>query len=166
VASRQTHLETLFRVGSFTGLPDGALLERFAAGPPDIAEVAFTALVERHGAMVRRTCRQVTGDHHDAEDAAQATFLVLARSARSIRSTDSLSAWLYGVACRVSARANADAARRRARERRAAGLAADASPRHEPWLEVHEELARLPERYRLPIVLCYLGVCPSIAFSP
>ena len=152
----QTYLETLFRVGSFAGLPDGALLERFIGGPPDVAEVAFAALVERHGAMVRRTCRQVTGDYHDAEDAAQATFLILARSARSIRSTDSLSAWLHGVACRVSARANADAARRRARERRSAELAADASPRREPWPEVHEELARLPERYRLPIVLCYL----------
>jgi RNA polymerase sigma factor (sigma-70 family) len=156
VAGSQTYLETLFRAGSFAGLPDGDLLERFIAGPPYIAEVAFTALVERHGAMVRRTCRHVTGDYHDAEDAAQATFLILARSARSIRSSDSLSSWLYGVACRVSARANADAARRRAREQRAAELAADASPRHEPWLEVHEELARLPERYRLPIVLCYL----------
>ena len=106
--------------------------------------------------MVRRTCRQVTGDHHEAEDAAQATFLVLARSARSVRSTDSLAAWLHGVACRVSARANADAARRRARERRSAELAARTSPGREPWHEVHEELARLPERYRLPIVLCDL----------
>ncbi len=106
--------------------------------------------------MVRRTCRHVTGDYHDAEDAAQATFLILARSAGSIRSTESLSAWLYGVACRVSARANADAARRHARELRAAERAADASPRGEPWPEVHEELARLPERYRVPIVLCYL----------
>ena len=114
MASNLTYLETLFRAGSFAGVPDGALLERFIAGPPDIAEVAFTALVERHGAMVRRTCRQVTGDYHDAEDAAQATFLILARSARSVRSTDSLSAWLHGVACRVSARTNADAARRRA----------------------------------------------------
>jgi RNA polymerase sigma factor (sigma-70 family) len=156
VASGQTYLETLFRAGSFAGVPDGALLERFIAGPSDIADVAFTALVERHGAMVRRTCRHCTGDYHDAEDAAQATFLILARSARSIRSIDSLSVWLYGVACRVSARANADAARRRAREQRAAELAVEASPRRESWPEVHEELARLPERYRLPIVLCHL----------
>ncbi len=156
MAGSQTYLETLFRAGSFAGLPDSALLERFIAGPPDIAEAVFTALVERHGAMVRRTCQHITGDYHDAEDAAQATLLILARSARSIQSTDSLSAWLHGVACRVSARANADAARRHARERRAAELAADASPRREPWPEVHEELARLPERYRMPIVLCYL----------
>jgi RNA polymerase sigma factor (sigma-70 family) len=137
----------LFQVGSFAGLPDGALLDRFIGGPADIAEAAFTALVERHGAMVRRTCRQVTGDHHDAEDAAQATFLVLARSARSVRSTESLPAWLHGVACRVSARALADAVRRRARARRSVELAAaaEATPRGEPWPEVHEELARLPE---------------------
>jgi RNA polymerase sigma factor (sigma-70 family) len=156
MAGSQTYLETLFRAGSFAGQSDGALLERFIGGPSDVAEAAFTVLVERHGAMVRRTCRQVTGDYHDAEDAAQATFLVLARSARSVRSTDSLSGWLHGVACRVSARANADAARRRVRERRAAERAANASARREPWLEVHEELARLPERYRLPLVLCYL----------
>jgi RNA polymerase sigma factor (sigma-70 family) len=156
VASSQTSLVTLFQVGSFAGLMDGALLERFIGSPPDTAEAAFTALVERHGAMVRRTCRQVTRDYHDAEDAAQATFLVLARSARSLRSSDSLAAWLHGVAYRVSTRMNADAARRRARERRAAELAAAASHQLEPWPEIHEEISRLPDRYRLPIVLCHL----------
>jgi len=150
-------LQILMEVGSLAGLSDRVLLERFLEAPPDMAEAAFAALVERHGAMVRRVCRQITGDHHDAEDAAQATFLVLARRARSVRTVDSLAAWLYGVARRVSARANADAARRRARERKAAkpADAQTSAPEPEPWPEIHEELARLPARYQPPIVLCY-----------
>jgi RNA polymerase sigma factor (sigma-70 family) len=157
LASPLPYLQILFRDGSFAGQTDGALLERFLGGPPDVAEAAFEALVERHGVMVRRICHRVTGDRHDAEDAAQATFLVLARSARSVRSSDSIAPWLRGVARRVSARANADTARRRARERRAAEqLAAEASSGGERRPEIREELARLPERYRLPIVLCYL----------
>lgn len=150
-------LQILMEVGSLAGRPDRVLLERFLEAPPDMAEAAFAALVERHGAMVRRVCRQITGDHHDAEDAAQATFLVLARRARSARAVDSLAGWLYGVARRVSTRANADAARRRARERKAAkpADAQTSAPEPWPWPEIHEELARLPARYRPPIVLCY-----------
>ena len=152
-------LETLFRVGTVAGMPDGPLLERFLDGPDEVAEGAFAALVERHGPMVRRVCRQVLGDPHDAEDAAQATFLVLARKARSIRRSDSVAGWLHGVAGRVSARARADAARRRARERLGAERTASRVEDGEPprtWPELHEELARLPEKFRLPIVLCHL----------
>ena len=152
-----THLQTLFEVGSFAGQPDGALLDRFLGGPREAAEAAFAAIVQRHGPMVLRTCRQLTGDPHDADDAAQATFLVLARRARSVRSSDSLAAWLHGVARRVSLRARADASRRRAREARAAhGPAPATPPEPEGWPEVHEELSRLPDRYRLPLVLCHL----------
>jgi RNA polymerase sigma factor (sigma-70 family) len=152
-------LETLFRVGTIAGLPDGPLLERFLDGPDEVAEGAFAALVDRHGPMVRRVCRQVLGDPHDAEDAAQATFLVLARKARSIRRADSVASWLHGVAGRVSARARADAARRRERERLVAERGAWRVEDGEPprtWPELHEELGRLPEKFRLPIVLCHL----------
>src|SRR5262249_34927641 len=153
------HLATLFRVGTVAGLSDGQLLDRFLDGPDEAAEAAFAVLVERHGPMVLRVCRQALGDPHDAEDAAQATFLVLARRARSTRRADSVASWLYGVACRVSARAKADAARRRARERRGVEVAAKAAVeggRPEPWTELHEELGRLPEKFRLPIVLFHL----------
>jgi len=151
--------EALFRVGSAAGLPDGRLLDRFADGPGAVAEAAFAALVERHGSMVLRVCRQVLGDPHDAEDAAQAAFLVLARKARSIRRSDSVASWLHGVAFRVATRAKADAARRRNRERRGAELAArpeGGDGPSEAWPELHEELGRLPEKFRLPIVLCHL----------
>ena len=81
-------------------------------GMPE-SEAAFTALVERHGPMVLGVCRAVLGDRHDAEDACQATFLVLAQRAGLIRRGDSVASWLYGVARRVALRARREAARRR-----------------------------------------------------
>ena len=120
-------------------------------------------LVERHGPMVLHVCRRILGDRHDAEDAAQAVFLVLARQSRSIRRTDSVASWLYGVAARVAARARLDAARRRAA--RAPGAEAAMAIRDvdrddrdgsETWPELYEELGRLPDRFRLPILLCHL----------
>jgi RNA polymerase sigma factor (sigma-70 family) len=158
------HLTTLFQVGTAAGVTDGSLLERFWNGPADDAEAAFAVLVDRHGPMVLQLCRRILGDRHDAEDAAQATFLVLARQARSIRRTDSVASWLHGVAARIAARARRDAARRRARERRGAEAAmtvrrGDDGLRDEsetPWPELYEELGRLPDRFRLPIVLCHL----------
>ena len=116
-------VSALFRTGTLTGLTDGSLLDRFRHGPAEEAEAAFAALVERHGPMVLQVCRRILGDRHDAEDAAQATFLVLARQARSIRRADSVASWLYGVAARVAGRARRDAARRRVRERRGAEAA-------------------------------------------
>ena len=95
----------LLRIGTAAGLTDGSLLEWFRSGKPDEAEAAFAALVERHGPMVMRACRRILGDRHDAEDAAQAAFLVLARQARSIRQRDSVASWLYGVAARIATRA-------------------------------------------------------------
>jgi RNA polymerase sigma factor (sigma-70 family) len=110
--------------------------------------------------MVLRVCYQVLGDTHDAQDAFQATFLILARKARSVRNYDSLASWLYGVADRVAKRARAEAARRRAHERRRAELTAlesvDEATRSETWPELHEEVALLPEKLRVPIILCYL----------
>ncbi len=157
-------LRTLFGVGTLSGLTDGQLLERFArgrglAGPSD-SEAAFAAIVERHGSMVLGVCRAVLGDRHDAEDACQATFLVLARSAGRIRRGDSVASWLYGVARRVALRARRQAARRRELERRRlAGMKAGepaCSPPAEPWPELYEELDRLPQPFRAAVVLCDL----------
>jgi RNA polymerase sigma factor (sigma-70 family) len=155
-------IHRLWDLGTFAGLTDAQLLARFAGGHEDGAELAFEALVERHGSMVFRVCRGVLCDEHAAEDAFQATFLVLARKARSLWVKDSLASWLHGVAHRVAARARFDAARRRRHERRLAearGPACEIMPDHprsEAWAILSEEIARLPETYRAPVVLCYL----------
>jgi RNA polymerase sigma factor (sigma-70 family) len=139
------------------GDEDAELLRRFVAVGE---EAAFAGLVRRHGAMVLGVCRRVLDDAHDAEDAFQATFLVLARKARSVRKHDAVASWLYGVAYRVARKA-----RGAARRRRGAGGAAEAVSHADPvaeaaWRELRplldEELARLPEKYRAPLVLCYL----------
>src|SRR4051812_32196990 len=93
-------LRGLFNVGTVAGLSDGDLLDRFTARRGESAEMAFAALVERHGPMVLRVCRKVLHDPHDTADAFQATFLVLARQAGSIRRRDSLGSYLHGVALR------------------------------------------------------------------
>jgi RNA polymerase sigma factor (sigma-70 family) len=151
-------LRTLFRVGVIGDLDDGVLLERFLSGQDGVAEPAFAALVDRHGPMVLRVCRQLLGSAHEAEDAFQATFLVLARRASSIRQGRSLASWLFGVARRVSAHARAASARRRVHERRSAERrnleTRDEIP--ETWPELYEEIDRLSEKYRLPIVLHHL----------
>jgi len=107
--------------------------------------------------MVLGVCRQVLGKSHDADDAFQAAFLILARKAGSVSKADSLASWLHGVALRVALRVRADAARRRAYERRGAMMkvvAADPEEsRSESWLELHEEIARLPAHYRQPVIL-------------
>ena len=163
-ATRQTptstshHLRVLLESGTVAGLSDGELLDRFTR---ERDEAAFTALIERHGPMVQRLCSDVMGNHHDAEDAFQATFLVLARHARSIRRPDSIASWLHGVAIRVSAAARSAAARRRTHERNRAALQVEQATVDEPGSDtlaahVHAEVARLPDRFRGPVVLCYL----------
>ncbi len=146
--------QTLFQVGVVGGMTDGQLLDLFATRSDEaVAEAAFRSLVERYGPLVLRVCRDVLGDAHAAEDAFQATFLVLARKASSIRKADSLGSWLYGIARRVAVKSRADAARRRDRERRGAEMAArrsDGQDRAETWPELYEELDRLPEKYRAP----------------
>jgi RNA polymerase sigma factor (sigma-70 family) len=156
-------LHGLFHNGTALGLSDGSLLDRFRDAPAEAAEAAFAVLVERHAPMVLHVCRGILRDRHDAEDAAQAVFLVLARQAGSIRRADAIASWLYGVAARVAARARLDATRRRLRERRAAEASLSsqntvqgAGDQSELWTELYQELARLPERFRLPILFCHL----------
>ena len=152
-------LRALWDVGVVGGLSDGQLLDRFATGSSESVEPAFQALVERHGPMVLRVCRRVLDDPHDADDAFQATFLVLLRRARSVRNRASLASWLHGVAMRIAARAKVEAARRRRIEARGIrpSIGPDPDPdRYDLESLIHEELDRLPEKYRAPIVLCYL----------
>jgi RNA polymerase sigma factor (sigma-70 family) len=152
--------DALFRFGVVGDLSDEQLLHRFLTAPDGADQAAFTALVERHGPMVLRVCREVLGNAHDAQDAFQATFLVLARKAASIRKADSLAGWLHGVAHRIALRARSDAVRRRIHEQQVGAMKVVAMEREESraesWAELHEEVARLPERYREPVVLCYL----------
>jgi RNA polymerase sigma factor (sigma-70 family) len=136
---------------------DEQLLERFVRHRD---ETAFVALLQRHGPMVLNVCRRVLRHQQDAEDVFQATFLVLARKAGSIRQGRSVGSYLYGVAYHLAVRMRADAARRQAREPREAAMA-DADPLADMTLReiqqiLHEELRQLPEKYRAPLVLCYL----------
>src|SRR5262249_19286905 len=117
-------------------------------------------VVGRDGAMVLRVCRSALRDPHDAEDAFQATFLVLVNKASSLWVRDSLGPWLHGVACRVTTCTRAAAARRSRHERKAAELAtgrvSDDEDRTDHGPVLHEEIRRLPEKLRVPVVLCYL----------
>ena len=152
-------IDIAFNAGTVAGLTDRQLVERFAARRGPDAEAAFAALVGRHGTMVLRVCRNILRDHHDTQDAFQATFLILARKAGSLWVEDSLGPWLYGVACRVASTSKAAAARRRTHESKAARLAADLISEKTPddsCAILHEELAKLPDRYRATIVLCDL----------
>jgi RNA polymerase sigma factor (sigma-70 family) len=137
--------------------PDRLLLERFV-GAAD--QAAFEALVRRHGPLVLNVCTRVLDGVHDAEDAFQATFLVLVRKAGSLRAPESLGPWLYGVAYRTALKARAQAARRRRREQPLVDVAGPAAIDGTTWREVRaildEEVHRLPPRYRVPFVLCYL----------
>ncbi len=105
-------IQTLWDSGTVAALDDTELLGRFI-GHDAISEAAFTALVQKHAPLVLRVCRDVTGNPHDAQDAAQATFLILARRARFIRRREALPSWLFGTARRVATRARRDAVRRR-----------------------------------------------------
>src|SRR5688572_18544528 len=138
-------LPSLCRNGVLGNLSDGQLLERFVERGGELAEAGFAALLDRHGPMVLRVCRQSLGNPEDVQDAFQATFLVLAARARAIRSRDSLASWLYGIALRVCRRTRAEAARRLAHERAlgASRPAFEAAPAgDEPQVqELHEELA-------------------------
>src|SRR5437868_6556220 len=110
-AAVMRHLRRLIGPQSAGAQTDGQLVQRFAA---DRDDAAFTELVRRHGPMVLGVCRRVLGDAHDADDAFQATFLVLTRKARALNQWGSLGNWLYTVAYRLALRARASTARRRA----------------------------------------------------
>jgi RNA polymerase sigma factor (sigma-70 family) len=123
-------------------------------------EAAFATLLERHGPMVLGVCRRVLQDEHLAEDVLQATFLVLARNAAGIRKRRSLGGWLHGVAGRLARKARAEAARAGRGDARPVPEAPPGPAAEASWREVRQildnELQRLPESYRLPLVLCYL----------
>ncbi|HWE35031.1 MAG TPA: sigma-70 family RNA polymerase sigma factor [Isosphaeraceae bacterium] len=156
-------IETLFQVGAVGALGDAELLERFVSRRGEEAEAVFAEIVRRHGPMVLRACRRLLDDPDDAEDAFQATFLVLARKARAVARRERLAGWLYGVAVRVAKELKAGNARRRAREGGLAGRPGDLGPAtagpaaEDDWPAIlDEELGRLPERLRAPVVLCDL----------
>ena len=152
-------MDLVFNVGTISGLTDAELVDRFTARRGPLAEAAFAALVRRHGPTVLRVCRGVLHDHHDAQDAFQATFLILAHKAGSLRVGNSLGPWLHGVACRVAATSRAAAARRRAHEAKAAAMTQTQvydSGLDDVGQTVQEEIARLPDRYRTVVVLCEL----------
>jgi RNA polymerase sigma factor (sigma-70 family) len=135
------------------------LLARFVDSERDTGELAFAELVARHGPMVLRVCRMILRNADDAEDAFQATFMVLARQSRSIRERGSAASWLHGVARRVALSARSAAARRRAHERRAAEMtmpSSDDAGGNDLGDVLHQEIERLPEKYRKAIVLCEL----------
>src|SRR5260370_12089248 len=136
---------------------DGQLLQRYVAARD---ETAFAALVERYGALVLGVCERVLQHSHDAEDAFQATFLVLARRAATLDGRGSLGNWLYAVAYRTAIKARQSAARRRARELQVLNMSTVLSSEEEEWSDLRplldEELNQLPVKYRAPLVLCYL----------
>jgi RNA polymerase sigma factor (sigma-70 family) len=140
------------------GLTDGQLLERFVL---ERQEAAFEALVWRHGPMVFNVCRRVLGAVPDAEDAFQATFLVLVRRAPAIRDREAVASWLYKVAYRVALRARATAAKAPARVPAPEELPARGAGDEVAWRDLRpvldDEIGRLPEKYRRAVVLCYLS---------
>jgi RNA polymerase sigma factor (sigma-70 family) len=147
--------------GGTDGVPDDKeLLDRFLGLDEGASEQAFQAMVARHGPMVLGVCRQTLGRIHDAEDAFQAIFLVLARRAGSIRNRKALGAWLHEVAYRTAVRARSRAAQRRRREMEVANMSTGADTPEWAWGDLgpvlHEEIHRLPETYRSAVVLCYL----------
>jgi RNA polymerase sigma factor (sigma-70 family) len=155
------HLRRVLARPEVRGASDAELLGHFVR---DGDQTAFELIVRRHERMVFGVCRRVLRDHQDAEDAFQATFLALARKAASIRQREAMAGWLYKVACRVALQARAGAARRSRREGRGPGLdslPAPTEPASEAvWRDLRpildEELSQLPEKLRVPVVLCYL----------
>ncbi len=161
-----SELRAIINGGTVAGLTDGQLLERFCARRGEEAEPAFTALVIRHGPLVFGVCQSLLRNPHDAEDAFQATFLVLARKAGSLRQPDLLGPWLHGVAHRTARRLKDKNARRKRHEAEAvmSGALSTSDPNRHQARQVnrdeiealHQEIERLPQRYRTAIVLCDL----------
>jgi RNA polymerase sigma factor (sigma-70 family) len=146
----------LYGIGTLVGFTDGQLLARYAELNDGRA---FESLVARHGSMVVSTCRAILEHEHDVEDAFQATFVVLARKARAVR-PDSLGGWLHRVAYRIAVHAKKEAVKRKRLESELAAMRISDLARAGSEVDVHsilhEEIERLPERERLPVVLCDL----------
>ncbi|HEY7155866.1 MAG TPA: sigma-70 family RNA polymerase sigma factor [Gemmataceae bacterium] len=151
------HIRNLVDAETARKLTDAQLLQRFAVGRE---ETAFAALMQRHGGLVWGVCQHLLHQEQDAEDAFQATFLVLARRAGSIRKSEAVSSFLYGVAYRIAMKAKQNIRRRQAHERRASEQARVQPPADLAWRELQavldEEVRHLPERYRGPFILCCL----------
>ncbi len=161
-----SRMESLFDGNSVAGLSDSQLIERFTCRRDSGSEVAFAALVARHGPMVLGVCMQLLPNRHDAEDAFQAVFLVLARKAASIRDPDLLGNWLYGVAIRIARKAKRGLARLHGHRHdmwrpeaqpslRSSVLGSEPIIAREQAEILHDEIGRLPIALQLPIVLCY-----------
>ena len=152
-------VETLFHSGTIGGLTDAELLGRFADRHDESAEPAFAALLERHGPMVLRVCRSVLRNEHDAQDAFQATFLILVRRAGAVRNRVDRKLALRRRPARFLPRPRRHGPATEARGPRGANRCDRSADERNP-LELaavlHEELGRLPERYRAAVVLCYL----------
>jgi RNA polymerase sigma factor (sigma-70 family) len=149
-------LDRILNRGTVAGFSEGDLLGQFVSSAD---ETAFEALISRHGPMVLGVCRRALRDEQDIEDAFQATFLVLVRRARSIRDRERVGQWLHGVAHRVAVRARANAARRRVHEQTGIKIEPariDSPPLDDVAVILDNELLRLPESLRAPLVLCYL----------
>ena len=169
------HLGALFTTGSATGVPDRQLLERFILRRDEFAEAAFAVLVARHGPMVLKLCRSILRNPYDADDAFQATFMLLAAKAARIGKRELLGNWLHGVAVRTALKARTRAFRRLKHERRAArGAIKQIVPRedefelHRALHEGHQGLARevprrdrpLPSRGHVSRTSCVLAELP------
>jgi RNA polymerase sigma factor (sigma-70 family) len=151
------HLRTAVLLRDGARVTDGQLLEGYIRRRDG---AALEALVQRHGPMVWGVCRRVLSNYHDAEDAFQATFLVLVRRAASIASREFLANWLYGVAHQTALKARATTRKSRARERQVQEMPEPEAVQQDLWHDLQplldQELSRLPEKYRIPIVLCDL----------
>lgn len=159
VGSRTKVIQQLYKVivTEAAGLTDGQLLERFVTQRD---EASFEALVRRHGPMVFGVCQRVHCNPHDAEDAFQATFLVLVRKAASVAPREMVANWLYGVAYQTAFRAKVAAAKRWVREKQVKRMPEPEVTQPEQWHDLRplldQELSRLPDKYRVSIVLCDL----------
>jgi RNA polymerase sigma factor (sigma-70 family) len=151
------HLRRAALAQDGAGMTDGQLLEAFIARKDD---ETFDALLHRHGAMVMDVCFRILRNHHDSEDAFQATFLVLARKASSVRPRQQVANWLHGVAYRTALKARAMRAKTQVRERQVAQMPEPEGVQQDNWTDLQpvldEELSRLPNNYRLPLLLCDL----------
>jgi RNA polymerase sigma factor (sigma-70 family) len=151
------HLRQAVLLRDGAGTTDGELLASFI---DEKDAVAFETLVRRHGPMVLAVCRRVVRNHHDAEDAFQATFLVLARKASSVRPRGMVANWLHGVAYRTALKARTMTAKRQMREKQVKEIPEPATVQQDQWHDLQplldQELSGLPEYYRLPILLCDL----------
>ena len=152
-------IRTLLDCGAMGSWTDRQLLTHLPAGGEE-GEAALRVLIQRHAPLVMGICRRVLGDEAAAEDAFQATFLVLVRKADSLRSHEMITNWMYSVALRTARKERAKAARRRDVERQGAVARSDWPSEELEKAEVRsvidEELVKLPERYRVPVILCYL----------